>query len=442
MVFVLSSDNQPLDPCHPARARELLKRGRAAVWRMFPLTIRLKERTAAESVTHPHRLKIDPGSKTTGIAVVQEETGRVVFAAELTHRGQAIRDALLARRGIRRNRRQRRTRYRPARFDNRRRPEGWLPPSLLHRVLTTETWTNRLRRLCPITALSVELAKFDAQLMENAEISGVEYQRGKLLGWEVRAYLLEKWGRRCAYCGAENVPFEIDHVTPKDRGGSNRVSNLALCCHDCNQAKGNRTASEFGHPEVQAQAKAPLKDAAAVNATRWALYERLLATGLPVEVGTGGRTRYNRARLDLPKAHFLDAAAVGASTPDDLRVAVGFVLLIAAKGRGSRQMCGTNASGFPIRHRSRQKRFFGFQTGDLVRAYVLSGKRAGVHVGRVLVRASGRFDVVTAKGRQAGIGYRYCRLVQHADGYAYSYRKGGAALRAGLKHLGGGRALL
>jgi 5-methylcytosine-specific restriction endonuclease McrA len=239
-------------------------------------------------------VKLDPGSKTTGIAVVHEVIGRAVFAAELTHRGQAIRDALLTRRAVRRSRRQRKTRYRPARFDNRRRPKGWLAPSLLHRVLTTETWVRRLRHLCPVTALSVELAKFDTQLMENAEVRGVEYQRGALLGWEVRAYLLEKWGRRCAYCGAENVPFEIDHVTPRDRGGSNRVSNLALACHDCNQAKGNRTAAEFGHPEVQAQARAPLKDAAVVNATRLALYERLLATGLSIEVGTGGRASIER----------------------------------------------------------------------------------------------------------------------------------------------------
>src|SRR6266540_503204 len=276
MVFVISSDGTPLDPCHEARARELLKKGRAAVWRMFPLTIKLKDRTRAESVVTTHRVKLDPGSKTTGIAVVQEVTGRVVFAAELTHRGQAIRDALLARRGIRRSRRRRKTRYRPARFANRRRPEGWLAPSLLHRILTADTWVRRLRRFCPVTALSVELAKFDTQLMQNPEISGVEYQRGELLGWEVRAYLLEKWGRRCAYCGTENVPFEIDHVTPRDRGGFDRVSNLALACHDCNQAKGNRTAEEFGHPEVQAQARAPLKHAAVVNAPRLALYRRLL----------------------------------------------------------------------------------------------------------------------------------------------------------------------
>jgi hypothetical protein len=190
MVFVLSSDGQPLDPCHEARARQLLKKGRAAVWRRYPFTVRLKDRTRAQSVVHEHRLKFDPGSKTTGIAIVQEATERVVWAAELTHRGQQIRDALLRRRAIRRSRRQRHTRYRKARFANRRRKQGWLPPSLAHRVLTTLTWTKRLLRLCPITALSIELVRFDTQLMENAEINGIEYQQGTLAGYEIREYML------------------------------------------------------------------------------------------------------------------------------------------------------------------------------------------------------------------------------------------------------------
>ena len=84
----------------------------------------------------------------------------------------------------------------------------------------------------------------------------------------MREYLLEKWGRKCAYCGAKDLPLEIEHITPKTRGGSNRITNLSLACHDCNQKKGTQTAAEFRHPEVQAKARQPLKDAAAVNATR------------------------------------------------------------------------------------------------------------------------------------------------------------------------------
>src|SRR6266545_937757 len=338
MVFVLSSDGQPLDPCHEARARQLLNKGRAAVYRTYPFTLRLKDRTAAESEVHDHRLKLDPGSKTTGIAIIQEVTRRVVFAAELTHRGGQIRDALLRRRAIRRSRRQRHTRYRPARFLNRRRPDGWLAPSLAHRLDTTATWVARLRRLCSVATISMELVCFDTQLMQNAEISGLAYQQGALAGYEVREYLLAKWGRTCAYCGKTDTPLEVEHLVPKGRGGSDRVSNLTIACHDCNQRKGSQTAVEFGFPHLMNVAQTPLKDAAAVNSVRWALYERLGATGLCVEAGSGGRTKYNRMCRGWPKSHWRDAAAVGASTPETLRVAVGSVLLIAAKGHGRRQM--------------------------------------------------------------------------------------------------------
>src|SRR5437870_5655214 len=78
----------------------------------------------------------------------------------------------------------------------------------------------------------------------------------RLAGWEVRTYLLIKYAYRCVYCGKTDVPFELDHLQPRSRGGSNRVSNLVLSCHACNQAKGKQTAAEFGHPQVEARAKA------------------------------------------------------------------------------------------------------------------------------------------------------------------------------------------
>jgi hypothetical protein len=128
-VFVRSRDRQPLDPCHPARARKLLSQGRASVFRLAPFTILLRERTAAQSVTHPLRVKIDPGSRTTGLAVVNDATGQVVWAAELAHRGHQVHERLVARRAIRQGRRQRHTRYRPCRILNRRRPKGNRTPT-------------------------------------------------------------------------------------------------------------------------------------------------------------------------------------------------------------------------------------------------------------------------------------------------------------------------
>src|ERR1700681_94970 len=139
-VFVLDTHRKPLDPCSPARARILLAKGRAASFRRFPFTIILKDRLAEGTASHEHRVKIDPGSKTTGVAIVQEGTGRVVAAVEIEHRGQAIKTALAARAVLRRNRRSRKTRYRKPRFDNRTRPKGWLPPSLASRVAHVLTW--------------------------------------------------------------------------------------------------------------------------------------------------------------------------------------------------------------------------------------------------------------------------------------------------------------
>jgi 5-methylcytosine-specific restriction endonuclease McrA len=322
-VFVLDKRKKPLMPCSEKRARLLLERGRARVHRLVPFTIRLVDRLQENSVLQPVRLKLDPGSKTTGIALVREfeETGEIhkiahlVFLAELHHRGAAIRDALTQRRAFRRRRRAN-LRYRAKRFNNRRRPEGWLVPSLRHRVETTLSWVERLCRWVPVTALSLGLVRFDTQALQNPEISGTEYQQGTLFGYEVREYLLEKWDRKCAYCGAENVPFEIDHIHPRSKGGSDRVSNLTLACRPCNQRKGHLPVEQFlaKHPErirkILAQAKAPLRDAAAVNSTRWALYQRLKAMGLDVEVASGGRTKYNRHRLQVPKEHCLDAACV------------------------------------------------------------------------------------------------------------------------------------
>ena len=259
--------------------------------------------------------------------------------------------------------------------------------------------------------------------MQDPAIAGLDYQQGTLAGWEVRAYLLEKWNRRCAYCGATNRALEVEHIVPKSRGGSDRISNLALACHACNQAKGNLTAAEFGHAAVQAQAKQPLADAAAMNATRSALVERLRALGLPVTGWSGGRTRWNRERFGLPKTHALDALCVGALS--GVEPGCGRTLLIEAVGRGQYRRTNVDGAGFPRGYRMRQKRVRGFQSGDLVQAKVPAPlKTAGSHVGPVAVRASGSFRV----GRVDGINWRYCRLAQRADGYAYRLvEKGGGA---------------
>ncbi|GHO53814.1 RNA-guided endonuclease IscB [Ktedonobacter robiniae] len=421
---VIDSDYKPLNPVHPARARLLLRQGKASVYRIYPFTIILK-RVIEQPEVQPLRLKLDPGSKTTGIALVNDATGKVVFAAELAHRGQAIKASLDRRRVVRRSRRQHKTRYRKPRFLNRRRKPGWLPPSLESRLATILTWVVRLCRYAPIAALSMELVKFDVQWIENPGISGIEYQQGILQDYEIREYLLEKWERTCAYCGTRGVPLQIEHIQAQAKDGTNRESNLTLACEPCNRAKGTQDIRVFlaKKPEVLkrilAQVKRPLKDASAVNATRWALYERLKATGMPVECGSGGLTKYNRTKRGLPKTHWLDAACVGQSTPEILAYKETVPLLITATGHGSRQMCRMSRHGFPRTGPKQAKRVRGFQTGDMVKAIVTSGTKRGTYVGKVAVRNNGYFDLSTPKGTIQGIAARFCRTVHRCDGYQY-----------------------
>jgi len=453
MVFVLDSHKKPLMPCSEKRARQLLERGRAVVHRQFPFTLRLKDRTVAHAEFQPLRLKLDPGSQTTGWALILDGAhgSHAIGLGEIVHR-RAITLRLTQRAALRRGRRFRHTRYRPARFANRHRRQGWLPPSLEARVDQTLHAVQQLRRALPITALSVEHVRFDTQKLQDPEITGVAYQQGTLLGYEIREYLLDKWDRQCAYCDARNVSFQIDHIHAKDRGGSDRVCNLALACPTCNAAKGTQSLQDFladdrgrhqrathhaqqraGHDpqaqshgaqweaerlaRIQRQRKAPLKDAAAMNATRWRLYYQLQATGLPLEGGSGGRTKKQRIEHQLPKEHYYDALCVGASTPEHFQTMTAYVQVWIARGRGNRQRCRTDAYGFPIAHRARTRQHFGFQTGDLVRAVIPRGKYCGTWTGRATVKASGQILVTTDQDIHPTTSYRHCRILQRGNGW-------------------------
>ena len=169
--------------------------------------------------------------------------------------------------------------------------------------------------------------------------------------------------------------------------------------------------------EVEKQARMPLKDASVVNATRFALVERLGQLGLPIGTWSGGRTRWNRARWGIEKRHANDALCVGDMV--GVEQGRGLTLTIQATGRGSHCRTNVDNSGFPRGYLMRRKRVRGFSTGDLVRAGVPQPlKTAGVHTGRVAVRASGSFRV----GKVDGINVRYCVQMQRADGYAYGQR--------------------
>jgi len=273
--------------------------------------------------------------------------------------------------------------------------------------------------------------------MENCEISGVMYQQGTLAGYNVREYLLEKWKRKCAYCGKSGLPLQVEHIQQKSKQGSDRISNLTLACSECNQAKGNQDIRVYlAHKpkrlyKILAQAQRPLRSAAIMNATRYAIGDALKRLGLPTSFWTGARTKFNRLAQGYSKDHWIDAACVGKSGANvSIRLTV--PLYIKATGRGNRQMCKMDKFGFPRTRKCKEsgkrvpakpkgsKRVKGFQTGDHIRAIVPKGKYKGTHTGRVTIRASGSFDIKTQSGK-IGTHFQYCQLLQRDDGYEYSH---------------------
>jgi 5-methylcytosine-specific restriction endonuclease McrA len=438
-VFVFDKHRKPLMPCHPARARALLKARKAAVLRRQPFTIILTERDGGD--VQALEAKFDPGSKTTGIALnLHGQNGvRTIWAANLRHRGHQISEALTSRATTRRARRNRKTRYRAARFDNRAKPKGWLAPSVLSRIHNCETWAVRLCRSSPVTCFTVETVRFDTQKMTNPDIAGAEYQQGELAGYELREFILYRDRHTCQYChGASRDPvLEIDHIQARSKGGSDSVKNLVTSCRTCNQAKGNKLIGQwldaqkgkrtklakvrlFGIANIAAGKFQSMRDAAAVNAARYRLGDVLKNFGLPTEFASGGRTKYNRSQQHYEKDHWIDAACAGQTGEKVAICAKHKPLLVAAKGHGTRQMCRPDRYGFPRTGAKSTSRVRGFQTGDLVSADVPRGKRAGKHRGRVAVRSSGSFNITDLSGTIQGISVKHCRLLQASDGYQYN----------------------
>lgn len=422
MVFVLDKSKKPLDMLTNAEARILLKNKQAVIDKVYPFTIRLKDNSCG-SKDRAYTVKLDPGSKHTGIAIV-DDNSQVVMLAELGHRGHIIKRNLDKRRAVRHSRRQRNTRYRPARFLNRTRPEGWLAPSVKSRADNVINFIKKYKKLMNITKVMIENVSFDvAQMTPDTKLWGRDYQQGNLYQTELRSFIFSRSDGKCVYCGAK--ADEIDHVIPRSNGGTNSTYNLVAACRSCNEKKSNLSLKAFGklmgkdysHLEPK---KLP-KDAAIVQSARNYMIKEIAKLVPDTTTYDAWLTKYNRGELDLPKEHYYDALSVG-EVPNKCNFITDKILQIYAKGRGSRQMCRMDSYGFPRTSAKASKSVKGFQTGDMVKAVVPSGLKAGKHIGRVIVRSKGSFDIKTKNSSVTGIGYKYCHIIQRSDGYSYYYK--------------------
>ena len=423
MVFVLDRSKKPLDMISHAKARILLKNRLAVVHKIYPFTIRLKDNSCVGN-DKSYTVKIDPGSRHTGIAIVDNKD-QVVMLTEIEHRGHLIKKNMDSRRVVRRNRRNRKTRYREARFLNRTRPQGWLAPSVKSRADNVINFIRKYKKLININKVMIENVSFDtAQMTSNTKLCGSGYQQGPLYQQKLRSFIFSRSNGKCVYCGAKAT--EIDHIVPRANGGTNSVNNLTAACRACNDKKSNLSLKEFGklvgknysHLEPK---KLP-KDAAIVQSARNYMVKEITKLVSDTTTHDAWMTKYNRDSLDLPKQHYYDALSVG-EVPNKFNFLTDKILVISAKGRGSRQMCSMDKYGFPRTSPKGSKSVKGFQTGDIVKAIVTKGSKIGEYLGRVAVRFSGSFDIQTKAKTIKGLRYKHFRLIQRGDGYSYNYKE-------------------
>ena len=423
MVFVLDKSKKPLNMISHAKARILLKNRLAVVHKVYPFTIRLKDNSAVLK-DRSYTVKLDPGSRTTGVAIT-DNNDSVVMLAEIEHRGHVIKRNLDKRRAVRNSRRQRKTRYRPARFLNRTRPEGWLAPSVKSRADNVINFIRKYKKLININKVMIENVNFDvAQMTSDIKLWGTSYQQGPLYQTKLRSYLFKKYNGQCVYCG--NKAEEIEHIVPKSKGGTDSLYNLVIACKKCNKLKGKLSLKEFGElmnkDYSHLEPKKLPKDAAIVQSSRNYMAREITKLVSDTTTYDAWMTKYNRDELGLPKEHYYDALSVG-EIPTKFNFLTDKILVISAKGRGSRQMCRVDKYGFPRTSAKASKSVKGFQTGDMVKAVVPKGLKQREYLGRVMVHSRGYFDIKTKNGLAQSIGYKYCHLIQRGDGYSYNYKE-------------------
>ena len=308
MVYVLSQHGQPLMPTeNHAKVRALLKHGKAKVIQRCPFTIQL----LYESTTHTQKINlgIDAGSKTIGVSATTDS--KVLYESEVVLRNDIV-ELLSGRRALRNSRRSRKTRYRKPRFDNRKKPDGWLAPSIRQKIETHVTVVGNVMKILPVTKIIVETASFDIQKIKNPEIEGDGYQHGEQLDfWNVREYVLFRDGHTCQCCkgkSKDNI-LNVHHIESRKTGG-NAPNNLITLCETCHKAyhKGIITLPKEIHRGMR------FRDAAFMGIMRWAFYDRLkeLYNPLGAEVINtyGYITKNTRIEHGLPKEHYVDARCI------------------------------------------------------------------------------------------------------------------------------------
>ena len=405
MVYILNKDGQPLMPTkNHAKVRILLKHGKAKVINRCPFTIQLMY----ESTTHtqPVSLGIDAGSKVIGISATTEDT--VFYEAKVTLRNDIV-DLLSTRRENRRARRNRKTRHRKARFDNRVRKENWLAPSVQQKIDTHLTVVDKVCSILPVTRITVETASFDIQKIKNPEIEGVGYQQGEQLDfWNVREYVLWRDGHTCQCCKGKSKDkiLNVHHIESRKTGGD-APNNLITLCETCHKGFHEGTAQL---PKTIKRGMS-FKDASFMGVMRWVFYNKVkeiyTPLGIDVCMTYGYITKNIRISNGLPKEHYIDARCI---SDNPTAVSDGTVFYQKKVRCHNRQIHKSTILKGGYRKRNQADYTVkGFRLFDKVQ---YKGQKCFIF-GR---RSSGSFDIRKLDGTKvnAGAGYKRLKLIEPA----------------------------
>jgi len=313
MTYVIAKDGTPLMPTNRrGKVRHLLREGKAKVVRNKPFTIQLTYETA--HYTQPITLGIDSGHKYIGFSAVTEKGNTPNGVKEEVLSGEVeLRDdvsELIKEKGMYRKARRSGLRYREPRFDNRRKTDDWLAPSIKHKLDTHIRFIEFIKKILPITEIIIEVAKFDTQKIKNPEIKGKEYQQGEQLDfYNLREYILHRDNYNCQLCGKTNVPLEVHHIGFWKGDRTNRPSNLITLCTKCHDPKNHLKGGKlYGMEPVQK----PLKEATFMSTVRWKL-----VNALGCKYTYGYITKSKRIKLNLDKTHYNDAFCIAGGTDQE-----------------------------------------------------------------------------------------------------------------------------
>ena len=408
-VYVLNCHGKPLMPCQPRRARILLKTGKAKVVKMVPFTLQL--RFGSSGYKQGVSLGIDAGTKHIGVSATTEKA--VLFEAEAQPRTD-MQEVLATRHLFRRARRNRKTRYRPCRLLNRRKPKGWLAPSVRHLVEAHLKTIQLVHRLLPVRRTTIEVAQFDLQKIQHPDIEGKAYQEGPQLGfWNVREYVLYRDQHCCQWClgKSKDKILNVHHLESRKTGGD-RPDNLITLCETCHDLI-HRTQQEDKIPRKSEG----FRDATQIGMIRWCVYNQAKAEFPQVHLTYGYLTKHTRISHQLEKSHLVDARCISGNP---LACSDNSCYLIKWVRRNNRQLHkATIRKGGKRQQNTASKYVQGFHLFDCVR---YRGQVCFVF-GR---RSSGYFDIRMLDGTRihASANCKHLTVVQKASACLVERRGG------------------